>query len=173
MPTPTAAVPTLAPTPTTGVVRYNMPPLFTGYAPVTAAPQPPTAGPQPPTPRPQPPGGSGANTEVIQPVLLPRLVPPASVLGGKEAGLAPRGLTVTYAVPRELIQARVPGAEASRSRATLADGRPLPAELEYDPTSQTFTIRDTSRLPLPLDVRLTMPTIGGGQRSFVLTIGSP
>ena len=84
-----------------------------------------------------------------------------------------RGVTVTYEVPQELINARIRGADPTRSRATLPDGRALPSEIEYEPTDQTFTIRDTSRLPLPLDVRLTMPTSTGGQESFVLTIGSP
>lgn len=104
---------------------------------------------------------------------MPRGVSPASIQSGAEADRIRRGLAVTYEVPRELINARVRGGDAARSRATLPDGRALPSEIDYDPTSQTFTIRDTNRLPLPLDVRLTMPTSTGGQGSFVLTIGSP
>lgn len=79
----------------------------------------------------------------------------------------------SYQVPRSLIETRISGGLAEQSRATLPDGRVLPPELTYDPNSQTFTINDTSRLPLPIDVRLTMPTRDGGQGSFVLTIGQP
>ncbi len=80
---------------------------------------------------------------------------------------------MTYQVPRNLIEARIPGGLPERSQATLPDGRALPAEISYDPGSQTFTINDTQRLPLPVDVRLSMPTRSGGEGSFLLTIGQP
>lgn len=76
-------------------------------------------------------------------------------------------------MPQELINTRVSGGIATQSRATLPDGRGLPPEIDYDPTSQTFTLRDLERLPLPMDVKLSMPTRSGGQASFVLTIGRP
>jgi hypothetical protein len=100
-------------------------------------------------------------------------VSPASIQSGTEAERIRRGVSLTYEVPLALINERIRGGDPSRSRATLPDGRALPSEIEYEPNDQTFTIRDTSRLPLPLDVRLTMPTSAGGQGSFVLTIGSP
>ena len=82
-------------------------------------------------------------------------------------------MSVTYQVPRQLIEARIPGGLPERSQATLPDGRQLPPGLHSDPVSQTFTVDDTRRLPLPLDVRLSMPTRNGGQGSFLLTIGEP
>jgi hypothetical protein len=84
-----------------------------------------------------------------------------------------RGLAVTYEVPRALIEANVKGGLPDQSRATLPNGSQLPAALEYDPPSQTFTIKDTNLLPLPLDVLLTMPTVSGGRGTFILTIGQP
>lgn len=92
---------------------------------------------------------------------------------GNNPNASRRRQAVSYQVPRSLIESRIPGGLAEQSRATLPDGQPLPAALTYDPNSQTFTVRDTERLPLPLDVRLSMPTRNGGQGSFVLTIGQP
>ncbi|MFM8525392.1 MAG: hypothetical protein ACKOCM_07205 [Cyanobacteriota bacterium] len=134
----------------------------TGAVPAQA-PDPTSAGVKPPG------GGSDRNG----PILLPRSVSPASIQSRAETDRIRRGVSLTYEVPQALINERNRGGDPSRSRATLPDGRALPSEIEYEPTDQTFTIRDTSRLPLPLDVRLTMPTSAGGQGSFVLTIGSP
>ena len=106
-------------------------------------------------------------------VLKPAVVRDNPGLRAAETTSRRPGLTVTYEVPRTLIESNIKGGLAAQSRATLPDGRPLPAELDYDPSSQTFTIRDTSQLPLPLDVRLMMPTMSGGQGAFVLTIGRP
>jgi hypothetical protein len=106
-------------------------------------------------------------------VLKPSGIPEVAGLLAADIAARRRGMALSYEVPMALIDANTRGGIATKSRASLPDGRPLPDGLMYDPTSHTFTIKDTNLVPLPLDVRLTMPTSTGSQATFVLTIGSP
>ncbi|MCP9806659.1 filamentous hemagglutinin N-terminal domain-containing protein [Cyanobium sp. T1B-Tous] len=198
---PTAAPPTLAPTmrptaaPTPTMAVPSPTPLAPTLAPTAAPPtlaptMRPTAAPTPTTAVPSPTPAVPTLAPTVAPTLAPS-VGPTPAQDGSRAVLKPAvvrdlsglraagtesqrpGLAVSYEVPRALIEANVKGGLPAQSRATLPNGSQLPAALDYDSSSQTFTIKDTTLVPLPLDVLLTMPTLTGGQGRFVLTIGQP
>ena len=177
-PTPSASVgsPTPRPTSPAGTTTGGGPTPTPGPGANTVGPTPqPPLVPMPTLPVPTTPRGERPTSGTVpagtarQPVTLrPEISVPSP-----GAALQTPGLTLTYQVPRSVVEASIPGGIASRSRASLPDGRPLPAELDYDPTSQTFTVTNTELLPLPLDVMLRMPTRDGGEGSVTLTIGRP
>jgi hypothetical protein len=159
--------PTVAPTPTVAPKPTPAVPMAKPQAVPT-----PITNPTQPSPAGALPGGS-KSPERPRAVLKPVAVPEVSGLLAADIASRRRGMALSYQVPIGLIDANVRGGITTQSRASLADGRPLPDGLTYDPADHTFTIKDTNEVPLPIDVRLTMPTRTGGQGSFVLTIGSP
>jgi len=94
---------------------------------------------------------------------------PAQVLLPKQGHLE---TSLEYQIPDRIIDQLGIDADISKSRLRLSDGNSLPAGIEFEPFSETITIKNNAGINLPLDVQLSAPT-PSGIRAVVFTIGTP